>query len=26
MALGFGRKALAGPMIGGVAETQEVID
>jgi uncharacterized zinc-type alcohol dehydrogenase-like protein len=26
MALGFGRKSLAGSMIGGVAETQEVID
>jgi alcohol dehydrogenase (NADP+) len=26
MALGFGRKSLAGSMIGGIAETQEVID
>jgi uncharacterized zinc-type alcohol dehydrogenase-like protein len=26
MALGFGRNSLAGSMIGGVAETQEVID
>jgi alcohol dehydrogenase (NADP+) len=26
MSLGFGRKSLAGSMIGGVAETQEVID
>ena len=26
MALGFGRKALAGSMIGGIAETQAVID
>jgi uncharacterized zinc-type alcohol dehydrogenase-like protein len=26
MAMGFGRKSLAGSMIGGIAETQEVID
>jgi alcohol dehydrogenase (NADP+) len=26
MALGFGRKSLAGSMSGGIAETQEVID
>jgi alcohol dehydrogenase (NADP+) len=26
VALGFGRKILAGSMIGGIAETQEVID
>jgi uncharacterized zinc-type alcohol dehydrogenase-like protein len=26
MALGFGRKSLAGSMIGGIAETQAVID
>jgi uncharacterized zinc-type alcohol dehydrogenase-like protein len=26
MALGFGRKSLTGSMIGGIAETQEVID
>jgi len=26
MALGFGRKSLAGSMIGGIAETQQVID
>jgi alcohol dehydrogenase (NADP+) len=26
MALGFGRKSLGGSMIGGIAETQEVID
>ena len=26
MAPGFGRKSLAGSMIGGIAETQEVID
>lgn len=26
MALGFGRKSLAGSMIGGIAETQEIID
>lgn len=26
MALGFGRKSLAGSMIGGIAETQEVLD
>jgi alcohol dehydrogenase (NADP+) len=26
MSLGFGRKSLAGSMIGGIAETQEVID
>jgi uncharacterized zinc-type alcohol dehydrogenase-like protein len=26
MALAFGRKSLAGSMIGGIAETQEVID
>ena len=26
MALGFGRKSLAGSMIGGIAEAQEVID
>jgi uncharacterized zinc-type alcohol dehydrogenase-like protein len=26
MAQGFGRKSLAGSMIGGIAETQEVID
>ena len=26
MALGLGRKSLAGSMIGGIAETQEVID
>ena len=26
MMIGFGRKSLAGSMIGGIAETQEVID
>jgi uncharacterized zinc-type alcohol dehydrogenase-like protein len=26
MVIGFGRKSLAGSMIGGIAETQEVID
>jgi uncharacterized zinc-type alcohol dehydrogenase-like protein len=26
MAQGFGRKSLAGSMIGGIAETQEVVD
>ena len=26
MAMGFGRKSLAGSMIGGIAETQEVIN
>jgi uncharacterized zinc-type alcohol dehydrogenase-like protein len=26
MVQGFGRKSLAGSMIGGIAETQEVID
>lgn len=26
MLMGFGRKSLAGSMIGGIAETQEVID